>query len=222
MILIPHPALLYLYLCIVRSAAEAIAAPCYCDQTQFLFFRIDHSFARKQAPFGYAPRMGKVKPAPQGAEKSNPNSRRSSRGTTPKEDNAITGTPAAAPPPGPSTLERPRLAATLPGLNTASGAKRPPSTGRKLSALSAHKRRLPTDGATPGRTPSTSKRQLSSPPQKQATGTPSQEPQMEGAKSPPGKGAPPMTVAEVKNLINIIYLLTGSSFSQFTTCFFCF
>jgi hypothetical protein len=139
--------------------------------------------------------MGKVKPAPQGADKKDPQTNpRSSRVATPKADNSTAGTPAAPR----SNIERRRLAATSPGLNTASGAKRPPSTGRKLSALSAHKRRLPTD-STPGRTPNSSgKRQISSPPEKQATGTPSQDPQMEPAKSPLTKGAPPMTVAEVR------------------------
>ncbi len=147
--------------------------------------------------------MGKVKPAPQGADKKDTRIiPRSSRGTTSKEDNTIAVTPAAAP----SNVERRRLAATLPGSNTASGAKRPPSTGRKLSALSAHKRRRPTD-ATPGKTPNTngSKKQIiSSPPQKQATGTPSQEPQIKAVKSPPNKGAPPMTVAEVKKKTSLV------------------
>lgn len=148
--------------------------------------------------------MGKVKPAPQGAGKkdsqTSPSLRRSSRGTIAIEDNTIAGTPDADPLPGPSNLERRRIAATLPGSTTASGIKRPPPTGRKLSALSAHKRRLPTD-ATPGSIASAGRRQFSSPPQKEATKTPSQEPQMEGAKSPPIKGAPPMTVAEVNFFI---------------------
>jgi hypothetical protein len=153
--------------------------------------------------------MGKVKPAPQGAEKNdsqtNPSSRRSSRGATPKEDITIAGTPAADPLPGLSNLERRRLAAALPGSNTASGIKRPPSTARKLSALSAHKRRLPTDTATPGGpTQSTSKRQISSPPQKQTSATPSQDQPMEEPKSPPNKGAPPMTVAEVFACLDLI------------------
>jgi hypothetical protein len=144
--------------------------------------------------------MGKVKPAPRGAEKkdlqTSPSLRRSSRETIAKEDDTIAGTPAAAPLPGPSNLERRRLAATLSGSNTTSGVKRPPPTGRKLSALSAHKRRLPTD-TTPGNVASASRRHISSPPQKEATKTPSQEPQMEGEKLLPVQGAPPMTVAEV-------------------------
>jgi len=166
--------------------------------------------------------MGKLKPAPQGAEKkdpqTNPNLRRSSRETIAKEEDTIAGTPATDPLPGPSNLERRRLAATLSGSNTASGVKRPPPTGRKLSALSAHKRRLPTD-ATPGSVASTGRRQFSSPPQKEATETPSQEPQMESAKSPPVKGAPPMTVAEVNFLWEIKSKLPYSV--VFNNLYFC-
>lgn len=160
--------------------------------------------------------MGKVKPAPQGAGKkdsqTSPSLRRSSRGTIAIEDNTIAGTPDADPLPGPSNLERRRIAATLPGSTTASGIKRPPPTGRKLSALSAHKRRLPTD-ATPGSIASAGRRQFSSPPQKEATKTPSQEPQMEGAKSPPIKGAPPMTVAEAQELGELARLNDDSTWA---------
>ena len=162
--------------------------------------------------------MGKVNPAPQGAEKKETQSnqtRRSPRAAAAQEkEDTITGTPSGNPLPGSSNIERRRLAATLPGSNTASGIKRPPSTGRKLSALSAHKRRLPTtaDG-TPGSGPSTvSKRQISSPPQKEATGTPSQSQQMEEGKSPPGKGAPPMTVAEVNYPFCLLNCLSSPFF----------
>lgn len=144
--------------------------------------------------------MGKVKPAPEGAkekETQGNQTRRSPRATPlPEKQGIIAGTPAGNPLPGPSNIERRRLASTLPGGTTNSSVKRPPSTGRKLSALSAHKRRLTTDG-TPGAAPSTSKRnQISSPPSKQGPSNETQQ-QMEGAKSPPATGAPPMTVAEV-------------------------
>ena len=135
---------------------------------------------------------------------------------------------AATPTPGPSsttntTAEKRRLIATVSQNNSSSSGKRPPSAGRKLSALSAHKRALETPENGKGVEGSSSKRQLNNntPQQQLPANTPIEKAQTTEESTPMRTGAPPMTVAEVRRrLSNFFWRRPAIVYSPCKSCFF--
>lgn len=146
--------------------------------------------------------MGKVKPAPKGAEGKDKKSRQANPPKRSPRTRSRSESIAGTPPKG-QNKEKRRLVATLRGTSTSpGGVKHSTSTGRKLSALSANKRRL--EGSEAPSVPR--KRQLSSP--QQTTTSPVAAKPTEGSQ-PMRNGAPPMTVAEVRDCSKL-GLLAGS------------
>ena len=159
--------------------------------------------------------MGKETDTPQGdasKEKNPPQTnlpRRSPRSERFKGEEVA----AATPTPGPSstttttttTTEKRRLIATVTKNNSSSSGKCPSSSGRKLSALSAHKRALETPENGKGMERSSSKRQLNNNSTPQPANTPIEKAQTTEDSTPMRTGAPPMTVAEVRRRLYIFF-----------------